>query len=145
MRQHHGLDFDAVRERTTLDEILAAKRSTQRRLPDIAFTDQQHLRLILGNAISQAAKIDSHRTGTLLDQLRQRLCSGLPSSCKIKPSIELISDLGGQRGQLIAVEVQVCRLVSWAISGGSAVSWLPSSFRVCRLVSWPISGGSAVS
>src|ERR1700680_1115757 len=39
----------------------------------------------------------------------------------------------------------VLRLVSWPISGGSAVSWLWAGASLLRLVSWPISGGSTVS
>ena len=106
MPQHDRLDLDAMRERTAFNKSIATKSSAQRCLPDITFTDQQHLRLILGNAVSQAAKIDSHGTSALPDQLRQRLHQRITVKLQLSSHYRAVSNLRGQRGQLIAVEPQ---------------------------------------
>ena len=59
-------------------------------------------------ASSQAAKIDSQGTSALPDQLRKRLRpADYRSSCEYQAIVKQVSDLRGQRGQLIAVEPQL--------------------------------------
>ena len=82
-----------------------------------------------GSTVSSvAAELQCLEAGELADLRRQR---GQPVAAE--PQVLEAGELGDlrrQRGQPVAVELQVWRLVSWPISGGSAVSRVASSHSV---------------
>ena len=120
------------------------ERSAQRRFPTLPSpTSSTFASYCAYHPASSADRQPPHRT--LGISSGNGSANGLPFRCSCKPASSRSAISGGSAVSRLPSSLSSCRLVSWPISGGSAVSWLPSRSSFWRLVSWPISGGSAVS